>query len=303
MRYQMNLDASLKENVKHGTNENPISGIHFFVGEGSSFPDHFFVERHWHHTIEIIYIVRGTYLFEINLEEYVLKEGDLCFLNGEELHQITGEGRGTIHDVLLFDPKILEFTYPDEMEEQVIAPLIRHEKILPSVMRSHEPYYEEVLSIIRRLIDKSLKKQSGWYFSCKLGLLELVTFLSDRGLLLPAASSLSESDRQKIDRYKKLVSYMEKHYAEPVSLKELSEAVSCNPQYLCRFFKEITGTTPIQYLISIRLSHACTLLRESTKSILEISLDCGFENTSYFIRKFRQQNGCTPREYRVTVRS
>lgn len=294
----MKPNASLKENVKHGTNENPISGIRFLVGEGSCFPEHFFVERHWHHTIEILYIVKGSYLFEINLEEYILKQGDLCFLNGEELHQITGKGRGTIHDVLLFDPKILEFTYPDEMEEQVIAPLIRREKILPNVIRPNEPYYEEILPVILSLIDKALKKRAGWYFSCKLQLLELITLMSDRGLLLPADTTLCESDRQKIDRYKKLVSYMEKHYSEPVSLRDLAEAVSCNHQYLCRFFREITGTTPIQYLISIRLSHACTLLRETTKSILEISLDCGFENTSYFIRKFRQQNGCTPREYR-----
>jgi AraC-like DNA-binding protein len=63
-------------------------------------------------------------------------------------------------------------------------------------------------------------------------------------------------------------------------------------------FKEIAGVSPIQYLIGLRLKKACDLLEHSSKSVLEIALDCGFENISYFIRKFKEVKGCTPKEYR-----
>lgn len=91
---------------------------------------------------------------------------------------------------------------------------------------------------------------------------------------------------------------METNYPHTITLQDLGNVVSCNPQYMCRFFREITGTSPMQYLISLRVEHACSLLRRTEKSVLEISLDCGFENVSYFIRKFRQLKGCTPGEYR-----
>lgn len=294
----MHPDSSLKENTTHGTVQNPITGIHFCTGSGTSYPDYFFVDRHWHHTIEIHYISQGSYLFEINLEEYSLQEGDICFLNGEDLHQITGKNRDTRHEVLIFDPKILDFSYQDEFEEQVLSPFISRRQILPHVLRTSDEHYEILKPLVLQLMKLSLEKPSGWYVSCKLLLLQMLNIMYDRKMLLAADDMLSAADKLKIDRYKKLVSYMEEHYFEPVSLQDLGDVISCNPQYLCRFFKEITGTSPIQYLISFRIEHACVMLLETTDPVLDISMDCGFENISYFIRKFKQLKGCTPKEYR-----
>lgn len=289
----MHPDSSLKENITHGTIQNPITGIHFRTGA-----ECFFVGRHWHHTIEILYISKGKFLFEINLEEYFLQEGDICFLNGEDLHQITGMEPDTRHEVLIFDPRILDFTYADEFQEQVLAPFVSRRQILPHVLRTSDENYESLKPLILQLMKLSSERPGGWYVSCKLLLLQMLNLMYAYRMLLDAAELLSEADKLKIDRYKKLVSYMEKHYSEPVALQDLADVVSCNPQYLCRFFKEITGTSPVQYLISCRIEHACTLLLETTDPVLCISMDCGFENVSYFIRKFRQLKGCTPKEYR-----
>lgn len=291
-------DSSLKENVTHGTKKNPISGIHFTAGKGTPYVDYFFVDRHWHHTVEIIYIVNGNYHFEINLEEHLLSTGDLCFLNSEDLHQITGCGTDAIHDVLIFDPHILDFSYPDELEEAVIAPFLKHELIFPHVVHTSDAAYPVLSTLIRKLMSASIQTQAGWYISSKLLLLELVNVMAEQKMFLPANALLSENAKQKIDRYKQIISYIEEHYSEPVTLQQLADTVSCNSQYLCRFFKEITGISPIQYLINCRIEHACTLLTDTTSSILEISMDCGFENVSYFIRKFKQLKGCTPKEYR-----
>ena len=116
-------------------------------------------------------------------------------------------------------------------------------------------------------------------------------------MLIPHAES--GTDARKIGRYKTLVSYMDKHYAEPVSLQQMADIVHCNRQYLCRFFKEIAGVTPIQYMISRRIESACRLLDSTDKSIVDISMECGFDNLSYFIRKFKEKKGCTPGQYRA----
>ena len=122
--------------------------------------------------------------------------------------------------------------------------------------------------------------------------------MNQNGILLPTKSLLSSNELQKIERYKLLTSYMDDHLSEPISLDELASLTATNPGYLCRFFKEISGISPIQYLINRRIEMAASLLRESNRSVLEIAMDCGFENVSYFIRKFKQKKGCTPGEYR-----
>ncbi len=294
----MHPDLSLRENVTHGTPEHPLRAMHFTAGQGTPYPDHFFVERHWHNYVEIIFIVKGSYLFEINLEDSILKEGDLCILNSGEPHQITGREKCAIHHVLLFDPQILNFSYEDEWQADYMAPFLESSLLIQNILRPQEKAYPEILDCFRQLMEQGLIQKPGWYLSCKLLLLKLFEAAIRHQLLLPAKEVLSANSTRKIQRYKKIVSYMEAHFQEPLSLEELSGLIGYNSQYLCRFFREISGVSPIQYLIAYRLERSCTLLTKSTKPITEIALDCGFENISYFIRKFREHKGCTPGEYR-----
>ena len=106
----MNEKQSLKENTQHGTSGQPVTAIHFTTGAGTFYPDHFFVERHWHYPVEILKITKGTFTVEINLETYTLHAGDICFINSEELHRLEGLEPVTVHDAVIFHPHILEFS-------------------------------------------------------------------------------------------------------------------------------------------------------------------------------------------------
>lgn len=294
----MNPDLSLKEKTVHGTQMNPVWALHFTAGKGTSYPDHFFVERHWHNDVEVLFIHKGSYLFEINLDNYILNEGDICILNSGELHQITGLGADAVHDVVLFDPRILDFSYTDEWEENFITPFLNQSLICKNILHPHDAGYPEINIVVSKLMDKSLRMDRGWYVKSKLLILELFHLLTECEMLLPAKDVMSAADSRKIGRYKTIISYIEKHYSEPISLQQLADTIPCNSQYLCRTFREISGISPIQYLISYRLEQACSLLSQTTRPVTEIALDCGFENISYFIRKFKEAKGCTPKEYR-----
>lgn len=290
-------DIFLKENVTHGTRKHPITGMHFISGPGTSYPEHFFVERHWHSYVEILLIRKGSYFVEINLETYVLQEGDICILNSGDLHQITGRNRETIHEVVLFDPKMLDFSYADEWEEQYIGPYVDGTLMLKNIIYKAEGN-SEIWSLAQELARRTIKKEEHWYVKCKLLILELFDAMTKQQKLLPIEHVCSAADARKVGRYKTIISYMEKHYSESISLQQLADTIPCNSQYLCRFFKEIAGVTPVQYLIAYRLERACELLKDSTKTVMEVALDCGFENISYFIRQFKAAKGCTPKEYR-----
>lgn len=294
----MKQDNSLREKVQYGTKKNPITGLHFETGEGTAYPDYFFVERHWHHYIEILYIVRGSFRFEINLQNYTLHEGDICILNTGDLHQITGDSSETVHDVVLFDPCILAFSYGDEYQEECIQPLMEQMLMLPSVYYKGSRSNEFIISKVQELMQTATERKTGWYLRSKILILDIISQIYQAGLMLPTESVQSYGERQKIQHYKSVISYMEENYNRHITLQNLADTIPCNSQYLCRFFKDIAGVSPIQYLINLRLNRACYLLEHTTKSILEVALDCGFENVSYFIRKFKEIRGCTPKEYR-----
>ena len=76
-----------------------------------------------------------------------------------------------------------------------------------------------------------------------------------------------------------------------------------NEQYFCRFFKKAIGRTPITYINEYRIGHAITLLQDTELPVMDICLDCGFNNLGNFLREFRKKTGATPLQYRKSFRS
>ena len=92
---------------------------------------------------------------------------------------------------------------------------------------------------------------------------------------------------------------MEEHYAEKISLEAIASNMYLSPIYISKLFKEEMGDSPINYLISIRLKKAASLLKDSNLTITEISSLTGYENTYYFSRLFKKKYGVSPKEFRL----
>lgn len=311
----MNPTHSLEENIQHGTQKEPIYIQRFYAGSASDIPDTFHVDRHWHHNLECLLIRKGTYQVELNLDTIPLREGDVCLINSGELHMLTSLSKEACHDAIVFPPQLLSFSYTDRIQEDMIAPLLSHTTVLPHVISQASPYYLQIFTCLSNIVNNWLTSCNAMtdsmqtigvtdsYFYTKLHLLEMLHILYSHDALLATDTVISASEKEKIDRYKSIVSYMKANIQKKVTLEQLAEVAQCNPQYLCHFFKDFSSKTPIQYLISLRIDYAQTLLQDTTKSILEISLDCGFENVSYFIRQFKTHTGITPKEYRKKATS
>lgn len=96
-------------------------------------------------------------------------------------------------------------------------------------------------------------------------------------------------------------SYIDKHLCEEITLQQLANHVHHNETYLSRCFKNISGTSPYQYILAKRITLAQQLLREghSPNDASELS---GFHNYSNFSRFFSKQTGCSPRQYQNLIR-
>ena len=92
--------------------------------------------------------------------------------------------------------------------------------------------------------------------------------------------------------------YCEQNLAGDLSLTAISDLVNVSSRHVNKIFKDETGTTISDYVFEKRLSRAKVLLVESNSKIEDIALKVGFNTTHYFIKKFKEKYGMTPRQYR-----
>lgn len=92
--------------------------------------------------------------------------------------------------------------------------------------------------------------------------------------------------------------FIKLHYSENISVESIAKSLCINKNHLIRLFKEKLDTTPYQYIISTRLSHARSMLEQSDYSVGEIACYCGFNTPSHFIKVFKEAFGKTPLSYR-----
>ncbi|MBD0337349.1 MAG: helix-turn-helix transcriptional regulator [Cyanobacteria bacterium Co-bin13] len=88
------------------------------------------------------------------------------------------------------------------------------------------------------------------------------------------------------------------HYDQPLTLEFLAQLEGYTVGYFCKWFKKLTGQTPNAYLQQVRLDRAKDLLAHSDLTILEIAQSVGYEHHASLTRLFRQQEGCSPQQYR-----
>ncbi len=92
--------------------------------------------------------------------------------------------------------------------------------------------------------------------------------------------------------------FMENNYATPLSLDEIAQHVNMDRYALCRYYNKNCNIRPMEQLKKIRISKAKHYLKYTSKSVDEIGKLCGFDSTSYFGKRFKEETNFSPGEYR-----
>jgi YesN/AraC family two-component response regulator len=94
------------------------------------------------------------------------------------------------------------------------------------------------------------------------------------------------------------VSYVEANYSQSFALEEIAARCAMNTSLFSRSFKEETGYPLFEYINRVKIRHACALLKRSSLTVLEISLELGYNNITFFNRYFKKVTGMNPSEFR-----
>ena len=130
------------------------------------------------------------------------------------------------------------------------------------------------------------------HFRLRILLLSLIQKIASCGTINPMGSKRNDPMQREI------LTYLQYNYTEPLRLETLAEQFHLSEKYLSRYFKQHFHLTLTQYLMHLRLTHACHLLESTSLPVTEVALQSGFPNVSHFIRCFHRTYQMSPLQYR-----
>jgi len=257
-------------------------------------PNCLIADLHWHLDVEILYVRQGILSVTVPEGILTLHAGDLCFINPEELHTMSSTNAFCIYHTLIFSPSVISYSADHYFDQQFISPLQNGALRFPRVLSPSNPFYAKIAALPEHLFGEKLSKPM------------LLAHLTMLCCLLMEHSMMRSCEEQSYKRQgeniKRCIAYMLDHYQEKIKLEELAKLLNMTPNYFCSYFKSYAFISPFQQLNRIRIQKASTLLSQSNSLIAEIAEQCGFDNMSLFIRKFKEVTGYTPSTYRKMIK-
>lgn len=246
------------------------------------------MQPHWHTYYEILRILSGTFHFTLGNEQRILKAGDCVFITGGVLHG--GIPYDCVYDCLVFDfQRLLRESHADA--GMIHAILTQKVAIFPYIT----DYSPDVLPLVIKIGSALSSGLEGGKLAAQGYFYLLISLLLH--LHLYQESHVDTVNGSHLASLKNVLTYIAENYHDHISLDALARIAGMNPRYFCRYFKSITGRTPIDYLNHYRIECACEFLTTKDLSIREAAISCGFNDESYFIKTFHKYKGTTPKQF------
>ena len=260
------------------------------------------------HKKEFTYPIHNHEVFELNFVEHavgvrrivgdsseVIGEYDLVLITSPDLEHVWEQNTcnsDDIHEITIqFDLGMSE----DSLFGR--NPFISVRKMMNEARKGIAFPMSAIMKVYKELVSLSTVKD-GFY-----AVMQFMSILYElsrcEGVRTLASSSYAkiavEDDSRRILKVK---SFIAQNYMDELRRKQLADIAGMSSSAFSRFFKLHTGRNLSEYIIDIRLGYAARLLVDTSRSISEISFECGFNNLSNFNRIFKRKKGCSPSEFR-----
>ncbi|GAB6169401.1 helix-turn-helix domain-containing protein [Clostridium carnis] len=245
---------------------------------------------HWHNSIEILYVLKGSINVNIDTDSFEILEKELEIINVDEAHRVYSSEDNR---VLIFhiDPYFFEKYYKDinniffytnttddGAQEGDEYDILRYflAKILCETVQKIEDYNEEIESILVDL---------------------LYHLINNFHYLTYEKEELKEKTEQ-LARYHRIYKYIFNNYDSNITLQDIAKKEFLSPHYLSHEIKYATGYSFTDLVNLTRVEESVKLLLDTDLSISDISDEVGFSHVRYLNKNFKNYYGCTPLQYR-----
>lgn len=253
--------------------------------------------KHRHNYVEVIYMCKGSTTHIIDGNEVVLEEGDLLFLNQNATQEILPAGADDIAINFIIQPQFFDRTFEmigadDNLLRDFLVGSLCEDSRRTSYLYFHVADVLPIQNLIENMI-WSLQHNQINKRSCNqltMGLLFLHLLNHMEKMETDGKAYHQEFEVQ-------VLNYVETKYKDG-SLSELAELMGYSVYWLSHEIKKRTGKTYKELVQTKRMNQAAYMLSNSRVSVAEIIRMVGYDNTSYFHRKFKERYGVSPKEFR-----
>ncbi|MBO5472400.1 MAG: helix-turn-helix transcriptional regulator [Lachnospiraceae bacterium] len=279
---------------------NPLFPAYVRYGCLSAYPDYSAIS-HWHPDLELILVKKGTMMYQMNEEHIELSENNGLLVNSRQIHRGFSPTRSECEFIcILLNPELLRAN--QWFYENCIEPIVENPSY-PYLYLDGSGWQSAVLDRIDRIYhscgDGAAEAPADK--SCYFRLLE--DFLAVMKLLcenLPADETPRQTKSAELASLKSMLTYIEEHYAESVTLSDIAGAGACCKSRCSLLFRKYLQDTPLAYTVKLRLRKSQAALLNSDASITEIAYAHGFNGASYYCETFRKYYQVSPARYRKT---
>ena len=254
---------------------------------------------HVHDCLEVGYCYSGSGIFMIGDKVLPFHAGDVSFINHTEVHLArSAPGSSSEWTWIYLDPL------------RLVGRAAAGDPALLDPTRLGGPMFGNLLSanrhpavnqVVLRLIQELRNPEPGQAEALRALAWELMVLV--QRLRPREGEGVARTPRRDYDRIAPALQWVAQHFAEPVNIPRLATVCGLSAPQFRRVFQRSIGQSPRQYWLGVRLQLATSLLRTTSRSILEICHDTGFETLSSFNRLFREYFQTTPSGWRAGQKS
>ena len=252
---------------------------------------------HSHEFHELVVVMEGSGAHYTSEGDYPLGPGDVFLIRGEAAH---GYGRTErfVYINILFEPKQLQLPMGDLAGLPGyhvlfrVEPKLRDVHKLRGALRLTTEQLAEAAQHIARAERELDERRPGYRFMALTSLMHLIGYLSR------CESDTGKPERRQLLKLGEAISYIENNYVRTITVDTLCEVADMSESSLVRAFKSVMGRPPMDHVIRVRITRAAEMLRKTDLKITDVAFRCGFSDSNYFSRQFRQVMSMSPRDYR-----
>ena len=253
---------------------------------------------HYHPELELHYTIRGHGMRFIGDNISAFEPGEVILLGENLPHSWQCQQEYYANDPQAsVEAVVIQFT-PDCMGKDLLC--LPEAYLLPQLFEKAKMgmmIQGEAREKLQRLIPSAVQASG---LDRLYIFLQLLSILSSTTEYLPITSAYAFYKSDEIEKLQlnEIYNYTLAHFREDISLEDIAAMRNLTVTSFCRYFRTITNKSYYDFLIEIRISHACRLLVEDRTPTDALCYECGFRNLSNFYRHFKRITGMTPLEYK-----
>lgn len=261
-----------------------------------------FFEPHWwrnylhvHSCFEVCYAFQGQGLFRISGHDYQVQAGEVFVARPGETHEIISSEQSPLG--IYFWSHTLTLRHSEPVEKTGIDAFLSAYLASPNYIGTPTSTMERTLEL---LTEEAFNKEPGYVQAIEGLVVKLLLDTARAVVDMPAASEVVDAPAKSPEEavVQTIVHYLRDNYSSPLCIRDVAAQVHLSERHTSRLFRNIMGTSIMDYLTTLRLETAEQLLLDQQVAIKEVALATGYPDVRYFTTLFRQHTGLTPASFR-----